>query len=98
MAAFITPGNLADKLKQFNERSYGGMLTLPQRLVKSIKVKTTHLGYKKSVHRIMTTSARETRFRKDTGEEITVEKYFEQSTCSCTLFLFPTHSHKFSSV
>jgi hypothetical protein len=89
MAAFITPGNLADKLKQFNIQSRGGMLTLPERLVKSIKVKTTHLGYKKSVYRVMTTSARETRFRKDTGEEITVEKYFEQSTCSCILSLLP---------
>jgi len=86
MAAFITPGNLADKLILFNMESHGGMLTLPDRLVKSIKVRTTHLGYKRSVHRIMTTSARQTRFKKDTGEEITVEKYFEQSA-SLSFFL-----------
>ncbi|XP_006457125.1 argonaute-like protein [Agaricus bisporus var. bisporus H97] len=79
MAAFVTPGNLADKLNKFQDRSHGAMLTLPRGLVKSIKIKTTHLGYKKSVFQIMTTSARQTTFTLDNGKKITVEKYFEQT-------------------
>lgn len=76
MSAFLKPGNLADILFEFNKNSKGAMPSLPDKMVKSIKVRTSHLGYKKKLYRIMTTSARDTFFEKD-GKKISVEDYFK---------------------
>ncbi|KAG7440908.1 argonaute-like protein [Guyanagaster necrorhizus] len=64
MAPFVEPGNLADVLESFNRNSSGGMPTLPKALARSIKVVTTHLGYKRhyKLWEIGLKSARDTTF------------------------------------
>ena len=80
MTAFIVPGNLADRLKEFGQNSRGSMPTLPKSMVKSIRVKTLHLGHKKKLNAIGNKSARETFFDcEEFGEKISVEKYFQRS-------------------
>ncbi|KAJ7226883.1 argonaute-like protein [Mycena pura] len=79
MTAFIVPGNLADMLKAFSRNSHGAMPTLPRAFAKSIKVMTTHLGYKmrKPIKEIASTSARNTFFDcQELGGRISVENYF----------------------
>jgi len=79
MTAFVTPGNLADKLFEFNRYSQGAMPSLPKGLVKSIKVKTLHLGYKKKLLSVGLTSARNTHFDcEEFGGRISVEQYFQK--------------------
>ena len=79
MSAFMKPGNLADILVKFSYNSKGGMPSLPEKMAKSIKVRTLHLGYKK--FKVMTTSARTTYFDKD-GKKTSVEDYFKTGTYS----------------
>ena len=80
MAAFIVPGNLADRLNEFGEASRGAMPTLPKGMVKSLKVKTRHLGHKKKVLAIGTRSARNTFFDcPELGGQVSVEVYFSKS-------------------
>jgi hypothetical protein len=80
MTAFIVPGNLAQRLLEFSNNSRGGMPTLPKAMVKSIKVKTLHLGYRKKLNAIGTTTARKTTFDcEEYGGRITVETYFQKS-------------------
>ncbi|KAF8907085.1 argonaute-like protein [Gymnopilus junonius] len=80
MAAFIVPGNLADRLNEFRQESRGGMPTLPKGLSRNLKVKTLHLGHKKKVNAIGTTSARNTFFECEElagpGGKVSVEQYF----------------------
>ncbi|KAJ6558191.1 ribonuclease H-like domain-containing protein [Mycena capillaripes] len=79
MTAFIEPGNLADALLAFGRNSRGAMPTLPKAFAKSIKVTTTHLGFKmrKPIKAIASTSARNTTFNcEEFGGKITVENYF----------------------
>ena len=80
MTAFIVPGNLAQRLFEFAGNSRGAMPTLPKAMVKSIKVKTLHLGYKKKLNAIGTLSARKTTFDcEEFGGRVTVEVYFQKS-------------------
>ena len=80
MTAFIVPGNLAQRLLEFANNSRGGMPTLPKAMVKSIKVKTLHLGHKRKLNAIGTTSARRTSFDcEELGGRVTVEVYFQKS-------------------
>jgi hypothetical protein len=79
MSAFLTPGNLADILFSFNRSSKGAMPSLPEKMVKSIKIRTSHLGYVKKLSQVMSTSARNTFFEKD-KKKISVENYFKTST------------------
>jgi len=80
MTAFIVPGNLAQRLLEFSTNSRGSMPTLPKAMVKSIKVKTLHLGYKKKLNAIGTNTARNTSFNcEEFGGRITVESYFQKS-------------------
>jgi len=81
MSAFMKPGNLADILVKFSYNSKGGMPSLPEKMAKSIKVRTLHLGFKKKLFKVMTTSARNTYFEKD-GKKISVEDYFKTGTYS----------------
>ncbi|KAF8637180.1 hypothetical protein AX17_002993 [Amanita inopinata Kibby_2008] len=78
--AFIEPRNLADALYTFNESSRGAMPSLPRGIADSIRVKTKHLGHKKKLHKVGTTSARNTTFVCDEfgGERISVEAYFQR--------------------
>lgn len=77
MTAFIAPGNLADRLFEFSRNSRGSLPTLPKAMVKSIKVKTLHLGYKKKLNAIGTEPARTTFFNcEELGGKVSVEVYF----------------------
>jgi eukaryotic translation initiation factor 2C len=47
---------------------------------KSVRVKTTHLGYKKTVKKVARKNAREHRFHcEEFNAEVTVEQYFQRS-------------------
>ena len=77
MTAFVKTGNLADKLFEFNQSSRGAMPTLPKGMIKSIRVRATHLGYRKKLFAIASTSARSTYFDcAKHGGKISVEQYF----------------------
>ncbi|CAK5263252.1 unnamed protein product [Mycena citricolor] len=79
MTAFIQPGNLGQALQAFNRNSHGTMPTLPQAMVKSIKVTTSYLGYNKrsKIWSIGSTSARNTKFNcQQLGGMVSVETYF----------------------
>jgi len=79
MTAFVRPGNLADRLIE-SQDSTGGLPTLPEQMKNSIKVRTQHLGHKKSIKAIATTSARRTFFGcEEFGGKISVEDYFKRS-------------------
>ena len=80
MTAFIEPGNLADRLRMFAQSSRGAMPTIPKAMMKSITVRVKHLGYKKKLHAVGTTSARNTYFDcEEFGGKISVEQYFLKS-------------------
>ena len=81
MAAFVDlPGNMVDALLSFNRGSHGAMPTLPPGLVRSIKVTTEYLGYKKrtKIYAIGTTSVRNTFFPHEKLGRISVENYFKK--------------------
>jgi hypothetical protein len=79
MSAFVQPGNLADALNEFAANSRGAMPTLPNSM-KRIKIKTKHLGHKKPIYRVGTTSARNTKFPcEELGGVVSVEQYFQKS-------------------
>ena len=76
--AFYTPGNLADAMMAFRNASFGAR---PAAFVKGVRVKTLHLGYKKSVKTLSNKSARQHKFlATELGAEVTVEEYFKRST------------------
>lgn len=76
--AFYTPGNLADAMMNFRNSSFGAR---PIAFVKGVRVKTLHLGYKKSVRTMSNKTARQHRFVATElgGAEVTVEEYFKRS-------------------
>ena len=80
MSAFIEPGNLAERLKSFDQNSWGAIPTFSKAMIKSITVKVEHLGYKRKLRAIGTRSARDTRFNcEEFGGDISVEQYFLKS-------------------
>ena len=88
MTAFLTPGNLADKMREFNRGSSGAMPTLPQSMVNALKVKTTHLGYRKKLQAVGTQSPRNFFFDcAELGGKVSVEQYFLKSTAFLYLSL-----------
>ena len=93
MSAFVSPGLLSDILFEFNRRSKGAMPTLPDKMVKSIKVRTQHLNHKKKLFQIMPTSARDTFFEKD-KKMVSVEDHFKSSMqLRSLLYFFLTYVH-----
>ncbi|KAJ3494420.1 hypothetical protein NLJ89_g10812 [Agrocybe chaxingu] len=79
MTAFIEPGNLAQRLMDFNRHSRGAMPTLPPSMVKSIRVRTKHLGHTKKLLAIGSKSARNEFFNcEELGGKVSVEQYFER--------------------
>ncbi|KAF8153048.1 argonaute-like protein [Crassisporium funariophilum] len=74
--AFYTPGNLAHAMSAFRDSSFGAR---PSAFVKGVRVKTTHLGYMKSVKTLSNSNARQHRFHAaEFGGEVTVEEYFKK--------------------
>ncbi|KZT22267.1 argonaute-like protein [Neolentinus lepideus HHB14362 ss-1] len=74
--AFYAPGNLADKMIEFQRASFGARVAA---FVKGVRVKTTHLGYKKTVRGIARFTARQYKFDcPELGGEVTCEAYFQR--------------------
>jgi eukaryotic translation initiation factor 2C len=75
--AFYTPGNLMDSLNAFMNASFSARANA---FVKGVRVKTTHLGYKKTIKGISNHTARTYKFPcEELGGEVTVEEYFKKS-------------------
>jgi len=75
--AFYQPQNLAVAMRQFQESSFGARAST---FVKGVRVKTTHLGYKKTVKKLAQVNARQHRFDSDDFGTVTVEEYFKKSS------------------
>ncbi|KAJ7253036.1 argonaute-like protein [Mycena haematopus] len=74
--AFYTPGNLARGIEDFRNSSFGAR---PNAFVKGVRIKTTHLGYKKTVKSVFNKSARQHKFDcAEFGGLISVEQYFKR--------------------
>lgn len=74
--AFYTPGSLARAMIEFRQASFGARVNA---FVKGIRVKTTHLGYKKTVKALSTVNARQHIFEvAEFGGNISVEVYFKR--------------------
>ncbi|KAH9887565.1 argonaute-like protein [Cubamyces lactineus] len=71
--AFYTPGNLADRLIEFMNASHGAR---PAAFVKGVRIRTTHLGYRKTVKTAAKVNARQYKFTAEGMGEVTVEQYF----------------------
>ncbi|KAI0084517.1 ribonuclease H-like domain-containing protein [Irpex rosettiformis] len=77
MAAFYSPGNMADAMLAFI-RTQGAM---PSQFVQRLKIETSHLGYsrRRPIRRIMGTNARQQKFPcEELGGSVTVEQYFQR--------------------
>lgn len=75
-AAFYTPGNLAERLMEFINTCPS---MRPAAFVRGVRVRTTHLGYKKTIKTLAKVSSRQHRFTADGLGEVTVEEYFKRS-------------------
>ena len=75
-AAFYTPGNLAERLMEFINTCPS---MRPAAFVRGVRVRTTHLGYKKTIKTLAKVSSRQHRFAADGLGEVTVEEYFKRS-------------------
>ncbi|KAE9400886.1 argonaute-like protein [Gymnopus androsaceus JB14] len=73
--AFYTPGNLADALHAFMQSSFGAR---PNAFVKGVRIRTTHLGYKKTVKSVTNLKPRQHKFTSEEMGEIDVESYFKR--------------------
>ncbi|TFK31811.1 argonaute-like protein [Crucibulum laeve] len=73
--AFYTPGNLAQALMVFRDSSFGAR---PNAFVKGVRVKTLHLGYRKSIKGMANKTAKQHTF--DAGDLgiVSVEVYFKK--------------------
>ena len=74
--AFYTPGNLATRLQEFMNHSFGARATA---FVKGLRVVATHLGYRKTIKKAANVSARQHKFTAEGLGEVTVEQYFARS-------------------
>ena len=63
-------------MMQFQHHSVGAQASA---FVKGVRVKTTHLGYKKTVKRLHRLNARQHKFDSGDFGTVTVEQYFKKS-------------------
>lgn len=74
--AFYVPGNLAEAMIAFSNASFGARYTA---FVKGVRVKTTHLGYKKTVKSVSHLLPKQHTFDcEELGGKVNVEQYFSQ--------------------
>ncbi|KAF8128683.1 Piwi domain-containing protein [Boletus edulis] len=73
--AFYTPGNLAVAMMTFERSSFGARMEV---FCKSVRVKTTHLGYRKSVKRLVRHTAKTYKFDTPEYGRVSVEEYFKR--------------------
>ena len=74
--AFYVPGNLAERLQEFTSMSFGARASA---FVRGLRVKTIHLGYRKSIKDVARVSAKQHSFDADGMGRVTVEQYFKRS-------------------
>lgn len=76
--AFYTPGNLADGMYAFEQASFGARMA---GFCKGVRIRTMHLGYRKTVKKLANATAKSHRFDcPELGGMVTVVQYFKQST------------------
>jgi len=75
--AFYQPQNLAVAMMQFQESSFGAQVST---FVRGVRIKTTHLGYKKTVKKLARANARQQKFESSEYGMVSVEDYFKRST------------------
>ncbi|KAJ6613603.1 ribonuclease H-like domain-containing protein [Mycena sp. CBHHK59/15] len=74
--AFYTPGNLARAMEDFRNSSFGAR---PNAFVKGVRVKTSHLGYKKTVKSVFNKTPAQHQFDcAELGGRISVADYFRR--------------------
>ncbi|GBE83588.1 hypothetical protein SCP_0506430 [Sparassis crispa] len=73
--AFYVPGNLAERMQEFEAASFGARASA---FVRGVRVKTTHLGYTKTVKKLATVNANQHRFNAEGFGEVTVAQYFQK--------------------
>lgn len=74
--AFYQPQNLAMAMIQFQESSFGAQVST---FVRGVRIKTTHLGYKKTVKKLARANARQHKFDSGDYGMVSVEEYFKKS-------------------
>ncbi|KAF9224760.1 Piwi-domain-containing protein [Gyrodon lividus] len=73
--AFYVPGNLAVAMMEFRDCSFGARMDA---FCRSVRVKTTHLGYRKSVKKLAHHTAKTYAFDTPEYGRITVQDYFKR--------------------
>ena len=81
--AFYIPGNLAERLQEFMNMSFSAN---PNAFVRGLRVRTTHLGYRKTVKDVAKVTARQHSFEAEGMGKVTVEQYFKRSKLRFSLF------------
>ena len=74
--AFYVPGNLAERMTQFLNLSFGAR---PAAFVKGLRVRTTHLGYRKTIKTASRLTAAQHQFDAEGLGRVTVVEYFRRS-------------------
>ncbi|KAG6811918.1 hypothetical protein H0H92_005249 [Tricholoma furcatifolium] len=74
--AFYTPGNLARAMIEFQDFSFGARAGA---FAKGVRVKTVHLGYKKTVKGVAAFNSRQYSFESGEYGKVTVENYFKRA-------------------
>ncbi|OCH92760.1 Piwi-domain-containing protein, partial [Obba rivulosa] len=73
--AFYTAGNLADRLQEFMSASFGARANA---FAKGVRIKTTHLGYTRTIKAVGHVTAKQHKFNTDEYGSVTVEQYFQK--------------------
>lgn len=74
--AFYVPQNLAKAMYDFRQASFGARAS---GFIKGVRIKTAHLGYRKSVKGMSKLTARTHKFDSPEFGKVTVEEYFKKS-------------------
>lgn len=81
--AFYVPGNLAVAMMEFRQSSFGARMEV---FCKGVRVKATHLGYRKTVKKLVRQTAKTYSFDTPEHGRVTVEEYFKRSKYIYTSF------------
>ncbi|KAH0831190.1 hypothetical protein J3R83DRAFT_13768 [Lanmaoa asiatica] len=73
--AFYVPGNLARAMVEFRDSSFGARMEV---FCKSVRIKTTHLGYRKTVKKLARHNAKTYTFDTPEYGRVSVEEYFKR--------------------
>ncbi|KAH8101753.1 argonaute-like protein [Cristinia sonorae] len=73
--AFYIPGNLAERMQEFMSFSFGARASA---FVRGVRVRTLHLGYRKTIKTAAHVSAKQHSFEAEGMGKVTVEQYFKR--------------------